>query len=373
MTFNKLFEVVKDEDIIKTLTAFSSETLEKPYFMEETYKILNDNSVLLNAMTDSHKIALSNMLKYYIDVCYLNTDEIKVVDLLDYGELEIYKIVAKDGIRYATEKEVKQGVRGLIPETIYPAGEEEFRNLAMLDWSIRGFSYGLRKAGIQLDYGEDGKVLNTHLEILDMCAERLMSMIVWMKDFSKVEKAIKILKKIKRQNGYKYAKYAPDELNELISVRQLIDSSDKAFRRGSDNKEERYGLSLVIKAKKNEYKLTPYEISKLRSIYDTIASKSVSKTLVGEYDEVRKMCEKLKYGRNKGDIDRNMFVFKIIETLDKYKYKKVTEKQLAIIKEAYDKNFNNESKVEETKADVIDDEFMDISSISDAIGDGIWN
>ena len=68
-----------------------------------------------------------------------------------------------------------------------------------------------------------------------------------------------------------------------------------------------------------------------------------------------------------------MFVFKIIETLDKYKYKKVTEKQLAIIKEAYDKNFNKESKVEETKADVIDDEFMDISSISDAIGDGIWN
>ena len=373
MTFDKLFEIVKDEDIQKTITAFSSETLEKPYLMEETFKLLNDDSVMFNMMTDSHKIALCNMLKYYIDVCYLLPDKINVVDIIEYGEIEIYKILAKDGLRYATEKEVAQGVRGLIPETIYPAGEEEFRNLAILDWSIRGFTYGLRKAGIELDYDKDGKVLNTHLEILDLCAERLVAMICWLRDTKKAEKAIKILRKMKRQKGYKYAKFAPDELNEIITVRQLIESADKVLKRNSDDKDERYGVHLVIKAKNNEYKLTPYEISKLRDIYDKIASRGVPKTVTGDYSEVRRMCDKLKFGRNKGDIDRNIFVFKIIETLDKYHYKKVTEKQLAIIKEAYDKYFENQENIEEaTTSEVIDDGFMDISSISDAIGDGLW-
>lgn len=368
MGYNKLFQLLDDNTKMTSfISNLSSGVMDIPYIMIETLKILDDDSPFFGIISDSNKKALCIMLDQYFTDCWgLYIDDLKLDKELKYGKIEIYKIKAENGLRYATVNEVAQGVKGLIGENIYPAGEDEYKKLCLLQWTFTGISYYFRQAGYTLSYNKDGKVENSFYEMITMCAYQLKELFEWVADKSSLEKAIKRIKKMQKSKGYKYASYEKDEITEDITIKQLVMNIYKIFPRNSNNPEYRKALALSLKAYKGKKQLTPLEVSQLRDIYDRHALDFNKQTQTETNTEIKNMCEKLIAERFKGKISQKHFAYTIIETLKKNNYTKCSPKQLAIIEEAYKiisgtpKN-NDEDNDTKAKTTVISDADIDAS------------
>ena len=134
MSYNKLFKLLEDNTRMTSfISNISSGYMEVPYIMSETLKILEDDNPFFGIISDSNKKSLCIMLDQYFTDCWgLFIEDLKLDKCLSYGKIEIYKIAAANGLRYATVNEVAQGIKGLIGEYIYPAGEEEYKKLCLL-------------------------------------------------------------------------------------------------------------------------------------------------------------------------------------------------------------------------------------------------
>lgn len=380
MGYTKLFKILENDTKLKSLiTNLSSGYLDVPYIVSETLKVLDDESIFFNMISNSNKKSLCIMLDLYFNDCYeLYIDDIGLDKMLKYGSIEVYKVDALDGLRYATVNEVAQGIKGLIAENIYPAGEEAYKNLCLLQWSFTGISYYFRQAGYKLNYSDDGKVTNTFYEMIQTSAIDLKNMFDWVSIKDNLDKSIKKIKKMQKSKGYKYASYAKDEISEDITIKQLVYNIYNVFPRNSENPEYRRALALSLKAYKNNKKLTPYEISSLRNIYDKHAidiNKNSKKEEVTNM-ELKKECEHLLAERYKGKINQNHFAYTIIDTLRKNNYTKCSPKQYSIIEDALKivaiLPNEEENKIE---TEVISDDEIDLSldSLSNAIGDGLFD
>ena len=339
MGYTKLFEVLKDETKLTSLiTNLSSGYIEVPYIISETLKLLDDDSIYFNAISDSNKRSLCIMLDSYFSDCweyYIN--DLNLDKLLKYAKIEIYKINAADGLRYATQGEVANGVKGLIGEDIYTAGEEEYKHLCLLQWSFTGVSYFYRQAGYSLKYDNDGKVLTSFYEMITQAAYGLKDLFEWISIHANIDEAISKIKKMQRKKGYKYATYARDEVTEDITIKQLVYNVYKVFPRNSTNVEYRKALALALKNYKNKKPLTPLEVSQLREIYEKHAVDAGDNGTLQEEEnkEVKAKCERLLAERYSGKINQKHFAYNIIETLKKCNYSKCTKKQLDVINDAY--------------------------------------
>lgn len=349
---------------------------EIPYLMDEVLKLLDDDC-MDKSVTDKDKVSMCYMLDMYFGTCYheFNAD-LKLDKLLNYGKIEIYKVEAVNGIRYATEKEVLHGVKGLIPENIYPAGEDTFKLLCLLQWTFCGRSYYLRNAGYKLNYDTNGKVLKSSVEMFNMCALQLKELIDWLKNRDKLEKAIRIISKVKKAGGYKYASYESDEIEETVTVKQLIYNIVNTFPRESSNPEYRRALALALSKHRGNKVLTPYELSQLRRIYENYAldkdrAKLIEKSSSGQRDKLKEECETIL--RNRDKLNPKDFVFKIIETLTRYGYSRCSPKQHKFIEEALDK-INNTDTETKSKTEVISDDDIDASleDMYDALNSGMF-
>lgn len=375
MSFDKLFKLVDDktQSFIQNL---SSGYIEVPYIMSETLKILEDDSVFCNIVSDSNKKSLCIMLDQYFSDCWsMYIDDMKLDKLLKYGKIEIYKIDAANGLRYATTNEVAQGVKGLIGEYIYPAGEDIYKKLCLLEWSFNGISYYFRQAGYKLNYDSNGKVTNTFYEMIQMCARDLKDTFEWLSDKNEVTKSINRIKKLQKSKGYKYSSYEKDEIIEDISIKQLITNIYKVFPRNSDNANYRKALALSIKMYKNKQELSPLEISSLREIYEEYAldrGKNNQPATVNE--DLKKKCALLLSERTSGKINHNHFAYTIIDTLKRNNYTKCSPKQYSIIEEALKLVGRDLSTEEDNRTEIISDSEIDLSlaSLSNAIGDGLF-
>lgn len=381
MSYNKLFEVLADDVKLKSfITNLSSGFIEVPYIISETLKILDDDSIFINMISDSNKRSLCIMMDQYFTDCWeqyiadLNLDKI-----LKYGKIEVYKIHAADGLRYATTNEVATGVKGLIGENIYTAGEQEYKNLCLLQWTFTGVSYYYRQAGYKLTYSNDGKVMTTFYEMITQAAYGLKDLFDWMSIHKNFDTAVSKIEKMKKKKGYKYATYAKDEVTDDITIKQLVYNIYTIFPRNSDNPEYRKALALALKSYKSNKQLTPLEVSQLREIYEKHAvdiNRDRQKRMDVDND-LKSKCDKLIAERYKGRINHNHFAYTIIETLKKSNYSKCTDKQLKIINDAYyiinsgnktkqDDNVDNVNNTEIISEEDID---MSLSSMSDALFD----
>lgn len=382
MTFNKLTELVNDKQLANFIYNVSMGKFESPYLMNKIVELLSDSSPLLNMISDEDKVDLAKLTKSYFDSCWgIFIDNIKLENTVKAGKLEIYKVEAPNGLRYATVNEIAQGVVGLVSDYTYPAGEQSYKNLALLQWSFSGNSYFFREAGYRLTYDKDGKVEETFLELLLMSLEHIRELVAWVEK-PEFEKSIEIIKKIKSK-GFKYASYEKDEIEETISIKQLVYNIDKTFPRSSDDPDYRRAIALVIKGKKNFKSLSPMEISFLRRAY---LKRALDRNKEPKVDEQIKMeCEQLLAARYSGKIDQNHFVYKIITTLKNKNYEHCSAKQRAIITSALDilnkdevknKNTNNKPLGNIMGEDDIDEAILglggeSIVDISDAIGSGL--
>lgn len=316
--------------------------------------------------------------QYFTDCWGLFIEDLKLDKSLNYGKIEIYKVDAANGLRYATVNEVAQGIKGLIGENIYPAGEEEYKKLCLLQWSFTGISYYFRQAGYKLDYDSNGKVTTSFYEMIQMCAYQLKELFDWVSIKSNLDKALNRIKKMQKSKGYKYASYEKDEIAEDITIKQLVMNIYKVFPRNSTNPDYRKALALALKSYKNKQQLTPLEVSQLREIYDKHAldvnRNKKDKSSVNS--DVKDKCELLIAERFKGKINQKHFAYTIIETLKKNNYTSCSPKQYAIIEEAYliiTKENNKNINIQENttaKTEVITDDDINNSLASYSLSGG---
>lgn len=373
MSYNKLFKLLEDNTRMTSfISNISSGYMEIPFIMSETLKILEDDNPFFGIISDSNKKSLCIMMDQYFTDCWgLFIEDLKLDKCLKYGKIEIYKVEAVNGLRYATVNEVAQGIKGLIGEYIYPAGEEEYKKLCLLQWSFTGVSYYFRQAGYKLDYDNNGKVVNSFYEMIQMCAYQLKELFEWVSVKEHLDKALNRIKKMQRSKGYKYASYEKDEITEDITIKQLVMNIYKVFPRNSSNPEYRRALALSLKAYKNKQQLTPLEVSQLREIYEKHALDiNRSKQEASVNNDVKEKCELLLAERFKGKINQKHFAYTIIETLKKNNYTSCSAKQYAIIDDAYkiitrtdNKKLNSETDTT-PKTEVISDDDINESLAS---------
>lgn len=380
MGYNKLFELLKDDIKLKSFVSnLSGGNMEVPYIMTKTFELLEDDSVMFNHISDSNKVALCKMLDMYFNDCfYIYIEDVAFDKLLNYGCIEVYKIDAANGLRYATVNEVAQGVRGLIGEKVYPAGEKEYQYLCLLYWTFVGKPYYFRQAGYKLEYDDNGKVITSFYEMIQMCAQQLKDMFDWISVRNDYESAIKKIQKMKKNKGYKYATFEKDEIVEDITIKQLIYNVYKVFPRNSDNIEYRRALALAIKNYKNHVQLSPLEISSLRDIYEKHALDRNAGKEQNVDEDLKNKCEVILREKYSGKIKSNHFAYTIIDTLRKSNYTKCSMKQHAIIDDAYSIVAREHNEVEDekiTRTEVISDNDIDSSleTLSNAIGHGLFD
>lgn len=386
MGYKKLFNLLNTEDdkkIQSMICNLSSGYMDVPYLISETLKLLDDEHPYSGIITDNNKKALCYMLSGYFNNCWGEyIEDLNLDKLLKYGKIEVYKVDAANGYRYATEKEIASGVKGLTGENVYPAGEKEYKQLCLLNWTFTGKSYFFRQAGYELKYDNNGQVITSLYDMIQVSALDLKEMFTWVTS-ENYEKAIKKLKKCK---GYKYASSEKDEIVEDIPIKQLIYNVYNTFPRKSNNENYRKALSLALKSVVNKKTLTPLEVSRLREIYDEFAMDrdrdKTSQNVDNECNEsLKRECELLLKERNTGKVNKNHFAYVIIDTLKKSNYTKCSPKQYSIIEDALNQlNLNLEKEERQEKIDnddteIITDSEIDLSlaNISDAIGDGLFD
>lgn len=386
MGYNKLFSLLEDSEAdnkIKSMICnLSSGYMEIPYLMTETLKVLEDEHPYSGIIPDKNKKALCFMLSGYFGSCWGEyIEDLDLSKLLKYGKVEIYKIDAANGFRYATEKEVASGIKGLIGENIYPAGEQAYKNLCLLNWTFTGINYYFRQAGYELKYSNDGQVTTSFYEMVQMSALDLKNLFNWIAS-DEYELALKKIKKFQKSKGYKYASSEKDEIIEDITIKQLVYNVYNTFPRNSSNANYRKALSLAIKSIVNKKTLTPLEVSKLREIYDEFAmDRNRSDTKEDKSNEsLKRECELLLKEKDSGKINKKHFAYVIIDTLKKNNYAKCSPKQYSIIEDALAQlNLNSNPEVKDgqdtNKTEIITESDVDLSltSLSDAIGNGLFD
>lgn len=392
MTFDKLLGLLEENELHELIDFMQSmirldEYMETPYLINQTLKLLSDDSPLYNLVTDGNKKALCIMLQKYYENCFdysLGDNEIE--DKLKYGKIMVYKIYAANGLRYATEKEVELGVKGLQEEPIYPATQETYEMLCLLQWTLTGSAYYFRQAGYRLEYGDNREVKNTFYEMIQMCAEKLNNLFEWIKDSDRVEKALRIMAKMKKNKGYKYASYEKDEVTEDIPLKQIVYNICKTFPRGSENPEYRRALAIALNNYNNKKRMTVMEVSFLRTVYEKFAVDRTAHKEMAEKEaqaqvdvQLKEECQALLDARNTRDIDSQHFCYKIIDTLKRNGYTRCSAKQRKIIESAlqdigYYKN-KEKNKIAEPKVEILSDDMIDASldTLANAVNMGLFD
>ena len=328
MALMKKSDKCKAEDI-NVIDNLASGKFDVPYIIDETMMLLDDSYQLYNMIPDVNKIALCKMIKRYTDNCLklFMEGENKLAELCKYGKLIDYRVVTAEGERKATEKEVEAGVEQLIGKEVYPVGEEIYKKLCLLTWTIEGNIKWYKLAGYTVEYSNND-VKTTFLEMIMQSANELNEAMKWC-GTDEYNKAERILNKTKKKKGIGLLGYAKDEIKEDISVNQLTRNIVKIFPRSSSNKDYRKALALALKATKNNVRLHPLEITYLRKQYKAYAlDKSYRdnerhENESNKNEELEAKCEELLRERYKGVVDSNDFAFKIIETVKKSGYTRI--------------------------------------------------
>lgn len=389
MTFDKLFNLLGDNQQTKSLiTNISKGKFEMPYLITETIRMLSDESPYLNLISDTNKVILTKMLNQYYDNCmHVFIDDLNLEKILKYGKIEVYKVEASNGVRYATSNEVANGVKELLCEYLYPASEECYKMLCLLNWTFTGRKYYFTEAGFKLTYISNKDTKETLYDMIQMSAYRLKDLFEWAGNPEKVDTAIKEIKK-RKTSGFKYASYAKDEIEENVSIKQLIYNIDTSFPRNSTNPDYRKAIALMIKGKENFKNLSPLDIAFLRKVYHNRAVETKDKEQFKVNEQLKQECEELLEEQYKGKISPEHFAYKIISTLKKKEYRNCSIKQYSVIKDALDIVRNVKTDDKKTKDKdvnnnivVLDDNVIDkalsdkeinsIEIISDQLGDGL--
>lgn len=215
-------------------------------------------------------------------------------------------------------------------------------------------------------------------------ANELNRLIDYLNEGKQFDYDLTVLRKLKRAGKYKYPTYARDEIKADISIKVLMFNLSKRLPRGSSNANIRKALSLTIRYNAEEerkaknrgknrfikgFKLEPSDVSFLREVYQHLeesgSTAAYDRNSI-QADKNKEICDKIEAGRDAGYIASNHFVFRIIDTLKRFGYKKVSTKQLEILNSALNevdvnkKAAENKAKQAEANKKITGTEYSDL-------------
>ncbi len=322
--------------------------------LNDIISFLDDNNVALRHIADKNKISMVSLMRKYYIACgeqfIVNSNLSKIVDS---AKVEVYAIKAPSGIRIATKSEVENGVVGLeLADSFilhqleeagsklygieqYTIGEEKYKLINLLLWTIEGRLGNYKKAGFNYNYDKELGLTDTIYDLILRSAESLTKMMDWVGNTKEFNADMNKLKKASKSK-YQYPGYAPDEVTADITVKQLLFYLRNNLPRNSKNERYREAMYLVLKEQQNKYfKLSPLNISFLRGVYGEVLSGASKASMSSTVDnKLKEECEQLLEARTKGLIKPEHFVFKILGTLQKSNYSSCSKKQYDIVRDA---------------------------------------
>ena len=372
-----LKEYIKDDVELQTLMInMSREFFYKTWLIDSTLFIISDNSPI--RIDKNNMISLAKMLRSYSKNCWhAAVSKLDLTKLLKYRYEEVYYTRVFGGLRVSTTGEIARGVKGLEIKRTPRITDDVYKKLCLLQWTFEGKSYFYKQAGFSVTYDNNGKVKEDFYTLIKQSANALVELFNWMENTKEFDKSIEILKKASKAKAYKYPSYSPDEVEEDISIKTLLNSARKTIKPGSTDENYRKALHLLIKSDK--CKLEPIEISFIRLMYEKYiveiqlngGIEEASQEQLDSISELKDKCETLLNERYKGKIRSDHFVYKIITTLRNSNYAKCSEKQMNIINDALmivnmdDKNKSSNKVGNMNTAPVITD--FDIDSSLESI------
>ena len=367
--YTKISEVLKKnnrEDLLRVLVPLVN-NVKQSYLINEIVDFLSDSSPLLNTISDKNKVAVVSLMSKYYNSCSTTfLIDTNVLKMLPHSYRDIYKTEAASGIRVSTKREVEEGAIGLVHTVEYPLGEDKYKALNMLAWTITGKLSYYRNAGYSYRYDKETGLVDSIYDMALRASSTLQYMMDWVGG-EEFDRDMEILKAMSKKK-YTYPEYAPDEILSTPSKKQVAYYVRCNIPRKSNNQQYRKALGIALK---DDKKITPAETSMLRGVYLELLHNGYKED-ISEDNTIKQECEYLLQARDSGKIDSTEFVFKIIDSLNKSKYRYCTDKQYKIIREAPAKvnrviDTEDTSQVDEVE---YNDEFGSILDISDALGSG---
>lgn len=360
-SFEKLHSLIGDNKLWLNFISIMNNVTGSS-LIEGIGELLRDNSYYYDKINDRNKVSLVSFVRrYYIDCADFLIERGSIKKLVKASKRVIYKINARNGLRVATKYEVENGVEGLLEYIEYPIGEEKYRLLNLLLWTIEGRLRYYREAGY--DYNYSDRLEDSIYDLIVRSADGLVKLLNWIEDKETFTKDMEKLNSLIRLGDYKYPEYAEDEVKTSLSIKQLIYYLDNNIPKQSKDKDMKYALHLVLKVKdKKRNILSPLEVSFLRGIYRKLIQNNLRSENI-KNDTLQKECEDILRAREEGLIDGNHFVFKIINTLKSNDYKKCSLKQHNIIRDALNIIEKTKKDKEYNEQELEIYESLDISSI----------
>lgn len=372
--------ILNDTKLYNFMLSMSNNSMEQPRLIVDILDLLCESNPLHNTISDGNKAALVRMLRrYYMGFGDLFLINDYVTKYIRAAKTSIYYMELFDDVRIATVKEIEDGAVGLIERVTYPLGEDKYRLLNLLEWTLRGKLSFYRESGYSYKYSNENRALaETVYDLVTRAANSMMDLVVWGEsDFSS---DIKTLKKCEK---YRYPTYAADEVKSQFTIRQIVYYISNNLSRAGNTEDAKEALYLIARCKKDRrFQLTPMNKSFLRRFYNKIKenngeySEDVIEPTEKEPDNQLKIdCERILEGAKSGVIESNDFALKIIDTLRRFNYKGCSTKQYKFIQVALEKIDAQQSKAVEAEKTIepakIDsgDSMLDISN---ALGSGLF-
>ena len=363
MTHNKLFEVLRENvpssnELINTIEAFKESSL-GGYIARETISMVSDQHYKAYCISDFNLIALTKMVKRYIDTCWKYLEDVKEFEkYLKTSKMLMYKMNVDGELRYATVNEIEQGVEDIIGEYSYPIGKDKSVMLSVMMWMFTGDNKYITQAGFRLHYSEEErKYTDTLYEKIYLLASKMNEVFDWV-DEKEFESDIATLKKLSK-NKFKYARYASNEVVEELDFKQVAFDVVKCNSKNI-SKEVSRAYMLCKKYINEKLRLEPLEKAFIRKQYKVIkeagSARDNNDKQPEEISELKDMCESLLALRASGRIAATEFVFKIIQSLMSNGYTKVSPKQFNILQEAYNKYISSWTNTENKSSNQASDE-----------------
>lgn len=377
MEFSVLMSILTDQSDKALLSNMSSNMMEEPFLIKQLMEILSDNGNYIIHIEYEKALSLFRLAKEYFNACWgVYLDSIiggtKIEKLLEYSERVIYYTNAPNGLRIATESEVKNGVEELEAKFIPALDDEVQEYMNLLVWTFTGQLRYYKKAGLTYTY-TDGKLDDTMYQLIHRAGQKLRGLIDWILVGGNYERAIAALKLSKKNFKYTYPNFAADEIQVEMSPKQIQYLCKISIQGsgGSDNQAE--AKRILFKNEKHDYKVLPHDIAVMRAAYREVQS-GITVNKRGLSDELTELIDLVLSGRDKGILKREHFVFKIIHTVQSTG--RCSAKQLAVIESAKSEIEKHviKSVKDEKKAIVNADEINmmeELYSMSEALGSGI--
>lgn len=380
MTFKHIRELLEDASDVTLLNNIINDKLDKPYLVEALLRVLEDDSIYSKSLTSEKTLSLFRLCKEYFNTCFnafldQSMGGTRLDILIQYAATTVYNTDAPNGLRVSTVNEVKDGVEQLVPDVTHNISDEVLTYLNIFLWSMTGKARYYTAAGLECTF-TDGRLNETELQLIYRAGNHLRAMVDWMSDMSEYERTIAILKLAKKNSKYTYPNYAEDEIKPETSIKQAQFICRTRLYGKKLSQEQIEARKIVYKIDKSKYKPLPHEMALVRRVARELQENFEPNMEDDELPpELASICERFDIAEQKGYIRSDEFVFKILQSVRKYK--KCSDKQMRIINEAEAKIAakmkEDEKAVKSSESDATKDESAkEMMDMYNALGSGVF-